>query len=240
MTGLRATAGLSATAGLRAKGLGLLVTLTLCARAFAQAPAPADTTFYSVSYIEVKPSSRTVAIGTLKQYRDSVRRDPNNIRLELFEQADRPAHLVIVETWKTPMAFEAKAAQRKQMEDLMDSMRISGWDTRPYKTLTVASGTAEATSKSVYVISHVDVAPDPKIAGLLTALATASRLEDGNIRFDVLLHTMRSNHFEVIETWQSQKALDNHAAAAHTKKYRDDLQASLGSPLDERIYKVIE
>ena len=224
--------------GLRAKGLGLLVALTLSARAFAQAPA--DTTFYSVSYIEVKPSSRAVAIGTLKQYRDTVRRDPNNIRLELFEQADRPAHFVIVETWKTPMAFDAKAPQRKQVEDLMDSMRISGWDTRPYKTLTVASGTAEATSKSVYVISHVDVAPDPKIAGLLTALATASRLEDGNIRFDVLLHTMRSNHFEVIETWQSQKALDNHAAAVHTKKYRDDLQASLGSPLDERVYKVIE
>ncbi|HET9832722.1 MAG TPA: antibiotic biosynthesis monooxygenase [Vicinamibacterales bacterium] len=224
--------------GLRAKGLGLLVALTLSTRAFAQAPA--DTTFYSVSYIEVKPSSRAVAIGTLKQYRDTVRRDPNNIRLELFEQADRPAHFVIVETWKTPMAFDAKAPQRKQVEDLMDSMRISGWDTRPYKTLTVASGTAEATSKSVYVISHVDVAPDPKIAGLLTALATASRLEDGNIRFDVLLHTMRSNHFEVIETWQSQRALDNHAAAVHTKKYRDDLQASLGSPLDERVYKVIE
>jgi quinol monooxygenase YgiN len=122
----------------------------------------------------------------------------------------------------------------------MEPLRTSGWDTRPYKTLTVSSGTAEATPKSVYVISHVDVAPDPKVAGLLTALATASRLEQGNIRFDVLLHTMRSNHFEVIETWQSQKALDNHAAAAHTKKYRDDLQSALGSPLDERIYRAIE
>jgi quinol monooxygenase YgiN len=90
------------------------------------------------------------------------------------------------------------------------------------------------------VISHVDVTPDPKIAGMLTALATASRLEDGNIRFDVLLHTMRSNHFEVIETWKSEKALENHANAPHTKKYRDDIQAALGSPLDERIYRLIE
>jgi quinol monooxygenase YgiN len=226
--------------GLKAQSLGPLVALTLCARVFAQAQAPADTTFYSVSYIEAKPSSRTVAVGTLKQYRDIVRRDDSNIRLELFEQADRPAHFVIVETWKTPAAYDAKASQRKQLADSMESMRVSGWDTRPYKTLTVASGTAEATPKSVYVISHVDVAPDPKIAGMLTTLATASRLEDGNIRFDVLLHTMRSNHFEVIETWQNQRALENHAAAAHTKKYRDDLQASLGSPLDERVYKVIE
>jgi quinol monooxygenase YgiN len=226
--------------GLKAKGLGLLVVLAMSAPAFAQAPAPADTTFYSVSYVEVKPSARTNAVAALKGYRELTHRDANNIRLELFEQVDRPGHFAIVETWKTAAAFDAKAAQRKQLEDAMDPMRLSAWDTRPYKTLTVASGTAEATPKSVYVITHVDVAPDPKIAGLLTALAMASRFEDGNIRFDVLLHTMRSNHFEVIETWQSQKALENHAAAAHTKKYRDDLQASLGSPLDERIYRTIE
>ena len=222
-----------------AKKLVLLFVLVLSGRAFAQAP-PSDTTFYSVSYLEVKPSARGNAIATLKGYRDTTHRDVENIRLELFEQADRPGHFAIVETWKTAAAFDAKAAQRKQLQDMLDNMRTSAWDTRPYKTLTVASGTAEATSKSVYVISHVDVTPDPKIAGMLTALATASRLEDGNIRFDVLLHTMRSNHFEVIETWQSQKALDNHAAAAPTRKYRDDIQSALGSPLDERIYRAIE
>jgi quinol monooxygenase YgiN len=193
-----------------------------------------------VSYIEVKPSSRAQAVATLKQYRDATHRDDFNIRLELFEQADRPGHFVIVETWKTAPSFDAKAPARKQLADALDTMRTSGWDTRPYKTLSVASGPAEATGKSVYVISHVDVAPDPKIGVLLTTLATASRLDEGNVRFDVLLHTMRSNHFEVIETWQSQKALDNHANAAHTKKYRDEIQAALGSPLDERVYKAIE
>jgi len=222
-----------------AKTLMLLLTVVaLSGRALAQAPT--DTTFYSVSYVEVKPASRVVAIGTLKQYREVVRRDANNIRVELFEQADRPAHFAIVETWKTAAAYDAKAAQRKQLTDAIEAIRVSGWDTRPYKTLNVASGTAEPTAKSIYVITHVDVTPDPKIAELLTALATASRLDEGNIRFDVLLHTMRSNHFEVIETWQSQKALDNHAAAAHTKKYRDDLQSALGSPLDERLFRAIE
>ena len=215
-----------------------LTVVMLSARVFAQAPA--DTTFYSVSYIEVKPASRVVAIGKLKQFRDLARQDKNNIRVELFEQADRPAHFAIVETWKTAAAYDAMTAQRKQLADSLEAMRLSGWDSRPYKTLSVASGTAEASAKSIYVITHVDVSPDPKIAELLTALATSSRLDEGNIRFDVLLHTMRSNHFEVIETWQSQRALDNHAAAAHTRKYRDDLQSALGSPLDERIYKAIE
>ena len=214
----------------------LLLALILCSsRAFAQ-----DTTFYSVAYVEVKPSSRTAAVTALKQYRDATHRDDNNIRLELFEQADRAGHLLVVETWKTSAAFDAKMAARKQLIDQFEAMRISGWDARPYKTLSVASGSVEANGKSVYVISHVDVAPDPKVAAMLTTLAEASRKEEGNVRFDVLLHTMRSNHFQVIETWQSQKALDNHAAAAHTKKYRDDIQAALGSPLDERVFKAIE
>ena len=213
----------------------LLLLLVFPLRAHAQ-----DTTFYSVSYIEVKPSSRVQAVATLKQYRDATHRDDFNIRLELFEQADRPGHFLIVETWKTAASFDAKAPARKQLEDTFETLRTSGWDSRPYKTLSVASGPASATAKSVYVISHVDVTPDPKIAGMLTTLATASRLDEGNVRFDVLLHTMRSNHFEVIETWQSQKALDNHANAAHTKKYRDEIQAALGSPLDERVYKAIE
>jgi quinol monooxygenase YgiN len=217
------------------RAIVLLFAIACSARVLAQ-----DATFYSVSYIEVKPSSRTQAIALLKGYREGTHRDDNNIRLELFEQADRAGHFVVVETWRTAAAFDRKEASRKQLADQMEPMRTSGWDTRPYKTLSVASGPADATSKSVYVISHVDVAPDPKVAGMLTTLATASRLEEGNIRFDVLLHTMRSNHFEVIETWKNEKALENHANAAHTRKYRDDLQAALGSPLDERIYRVIE
>jgi|ERR1043166_548683 quinol monooxygenase YgiN len=216
------------------KRLFLLLLLLVPVLALAQ-----DTTFYTVVYIEVKPSSRTQAMAILKGYREATRRDDGNISTQLFEQADRPGHFCIVETWKTSAAFDAKAGQRKGLQDQIDPMRTGGWDARPYKTLSVASG-PEATNKSVYVITHVDVTPDPKIAGMLTTLAAASRLEEGNIRFDVLLHTMRSNHFEVIETWQSQKALENHANAAHTKKYRDDIQAALGSPLDERIYKAIE
>jgi quinol monooxygenase YgiN len=149
--------------------------------------------------------------------------------------------LLLVETWQSQAAFDAGTpAIRKKLTDAIEPSRLSGWDVRPYRTLSVASGAAEATGRSVFVISHVDVTPDPKIAAMLKDLAEKSRLEDGNVRFDVLAHTMRSNHFEVIETWSNQRALDNHAAAAHTRQYRDDVQPMLGSPLDERIYKAVE
>jgi quinol monooxygenase YgiN len=222
----------------------VLFLLTLAVPLRAQAPRPsatADPTFYSVAYIEVKSSGRANAILALKQYKTALRINDASLRIELFEQADRPGHLLLVETWQNQAAFDSGTpAPRKRLMDAIEPLRLSGWDQRPYKTLSVASGAAEPTGRSVFVISHVDVTPDPKIAGMLKDLAEKSRLEEGNVRFDVLAHTMRSNHFEVIETWQNQKALDNHAAAAHTRQYRDDVQPALGSPLDERIYKVIE
>jgi quinol monooxygenase YgiN len=225
--------------------VALLLLVVIAPSLGAQAPRPVtppatDQTFYSVAYIEVKPSGRAAAIQAFKWYKDTVRIDTASLRTELFEQADRPGHLLLVETWQSQAAFDAGAATRKRLTDSIEPVRLSGWDQRPYKTLSVASGRAEPTGRSVFVISHVDVTPDPKIAGMLKELAEKSRLEEGNVRFDVLAHTMRSNHFEVIETWQNQKALENHAAAAHTRQYREDLQPALGSPLDERIYKAIE
>ena len=197
--------------------------------------------FYSVGYIEVKSSGRATAIQMLKWYKDSLRGNTASLRVELFEQVDRPGHLLLIETWQSQAAFDAgTTALRKRLNDSLQPIRLANWDERPYKTLSVASGAAEPSGRSVFVVSHVDVTPDPKIAGMLRDLAEKSRLEEGNVRFDVLAHTMRSNHFEVIETWQNQKALENHAAAAHTRQYRDDLQPALGSPLDERIYKAIE
>jgi quinol monooxygenase YgiN len=223
---------------------GILISLLLAIPTI-QAPAtPAgasdDTRFYSVSYIEVNPVSRSMALTALRRYRDVSHKHADHIRTELFEQAERPGRFVILETWKTQTEYDANASVRKDLADAIQPVRLSDWDARPYKTLSVPSITAEAGDKSIVVITHVDVSPDPKVAPMLVTLAEASRREPGNLRFDVLLHTMRANHFQVIEVWKDQKALDAHSAAEHTRKYRNDLQQFLGSPLDERLFKAIE
>jgi hypothetical protein len=43
---------------------------------------------------------------------------------------------------------------------------------------------------------------------MLRRQAEASRQEDGNLRFDVVQHVMRANHFTVIEIWRNQAAFD--------------------------------
>jgi quinol monooxygenase YgiN len=75
---------------------------------------------------------------------------------------------------------------------------------------------------------------------LLQQLAEASRQEAGNLRFDVLQHAMRGNHFTVVEQWRTGDTLDAHVAAPHTRAYRDALQPLTGSPLDERVYAPVE
>ncbi|OLE76314.1 MAG: hypothetical protein AUG74_02925 [Bacteroidetes bacterium 13_1_20CM_4_60_6] len=119
---------------------------------------------------------------------------------------------------------------------------MSDYDQRPYKTLSVASASAAADRRAVHVVAHVDTVGGGQsdAPALLTRLAEASRKEPGCLRFDVLQHAMRANHFTIVETWQTQQALDAHAAAAHTKQYREALQPMSGSPLDERVYKAVE
>lgn len=220
----------------------LLLLTTLVAPARFTAQQLSDATTYTVSYVEVTPASRATAVTALKQYRDTSRKEPGFVRMEFFEQLDRPAHFVLIEAWSDPKTMDAHtaAAQTKELWNKLKPVRLSDYDQRPYKNLAIASAGAPNTS-AVYVISHVDVGgPAGEVPALLQRLAESSRKEEGNLRFDVLLHTMRANHFTVIEAWKDRKAVDAHAAAAHTRTYRDALQPMLGSPLDERLFKSVE
>lgn len=208
------------------------------------AQAAPDTGLYAVSYVEVMPSGRAATIAALRQYRDTSRHEDGYVRVELLEQVGRLGHFAIIETWKDQKVFEAHgmAAHVKQLRGALQSIRVSDYDQRLYKTLTVASATAAGNSQAVHVVAHVDTVGGAQAdaPGLLKRLAAASRKERGCLRFDVLQHAMRANHFTIIEMWENQNALDAHAAAPHTKQYRDELQPMSGSPLDERLYEAVE
>jgi quinol monooxygenase YgiN len=224
--------------------LHMLLSAVMVSSSFApqiRGDTPADARVYVVSYVEVNALSSATAIASLKQYRDASRKQDGCVRLDLFEQVGRPGHFAVVETWRDQKAFDTRgAAAQNQLLGTLRPIRVSDYDQRPYKTLAVGSASPAADRHTISVVSHVDTAPGLEAAALLDRLAEASRQDEGNLRFDVLQHTMRANHFTVIETWQSQKALDAHAAAAHTRRYRDELQPLTGSPLDERVYRAVE
>ncbi len=207
------------------------------------AQAPPDSTAYTVAYVDILPASRTTAITAIKQYRDASRKDDGFQRMELFEQAGRPAHFCIIETWANGRDLDAHAASAnaKDFRSKINSMRLSDYDQRPYKTLSLGTAHNDRSGRGMFVITHVDIgAQGTSAADLLRKLAEDSRKEEGNLRFDVLQHTMRANHFTVIEEWQNAKTIETHAAATHTKEYRNSLAPISGGPLDERLYKAVE
>jgi quinol monooxygenase YgiN len=210
----------------------------------AQPGAPVDSTFYAVSYVETRSSSTKAAIEALRKYRDASRAAGGFVSIDVFEQIGRPGHFVVLETWRDQPAFDARdSAIQKQLLTALQPIRVSDYDQRPYKTLTAARASAQGDGQSIFVIAHVDVGPNLQTqppGPLLTTLAETSRKEPGNLRFDVYQHTMRANHYTVVEGWRNLQAFDAHVAAAHTRQYRDVLQPMTGSPLDERVYKVVE
>jgi quinol monooxygenase YgiN len=219
----------------------LVAGLLASSSAFAQnaVSTPGDPAVFAVGYVEARADAAGQARAALAAYREAARRQSASV--EIFEQVGRPAHFAIFERWRNQAAFDARdPAARQKLMDTLAPIGVSGYDERPYKNLSTAPSTAATERRSVYVIAHVDVAPDPRVAPMLMKLAEAARKEPGNLRFDVVQHTMRANHFTVIEHWRDHQALDAHVAAQATRQYRDELLPLTGSPLDERVYEAVE
>ena len=161
--------------------------------------------------------------------------------IEMFEQVGRPGHVVLVERWNDQAGADAHAmgAAAMSFRAALQPIRVSGYDERPYKTLSVAPPRGAAAAAATVVVTHVDVSNAGDTAALLQRLADASRMESGCLRFDVLQHIMRANHFTVVEAWASDWAYEAHVAAAATRQYRDALQPMTGSPLDERVFRIV-
>ena len=203
--------------------------------------APTAGTVFAVGYVETLAKETEAGRAALARYRAVLERQPGCLAVELFAQTERPGHFAVLETWRDQAAFDARdAAAKRQLMEALQPIRVSDYDERPYKPLTLAPAKgADADARNAFVVAHVDVAPNTQAPMLLQQLAEASRQEPGNLRFDVLQHAMRGNHFTVIEQWQDQDALDTHVATAHARAYRDALQPLTGSPLDERVYSGI-
>jgi quinol monooxygenase YgiN len=207
----------------------------------------AGTAVYAVAYVDVSASEQAAAVSALKAYRQAIGREAGHLRSDVLDQIGRPGHFVLVESWRDQVAFDAHTggAAWMQFQQAIEKVRASGYDQRPYKPLNVGTAAAPtAAGRPIHVVSHVDIGGGGAgLAGapaMLGQLAEASRKERGNLRFDVLQHAMRANHFTVVESWADQAALDAHAAAAHTRRYREALQPISGSPLDERTYLAVE
>jgi quinol monooxygenase YgiN len=109
-------------------------------------------------------------------------------------------------------------------------------------TPAVSVSSAQSQDADVYIVSYIDVTPGARgtVAGMLRKLATASRKDEGNTRFEILQRTAPSNQFAIVSIWKDQKAYEAHVAAAHTKDFREKIKPHLISTIDDRVHTGME
>jgi len=57
---------------------------------------------------------------------------------------------------------------------------------------------------------------------------------------EAYIQVSRINHLTLVEVWENRQALEAHEGAAHTKKFREQIDSMLGSPYDERLHTIAE
>ena len=144
----------------------LVVTLIAPPGFGARGQADTDEASYTVSYVEVMASgeSRAAALAAFREYEAARNEEPGYVRFEIFEESDAPGHFAVIETWRDVNAYQARGAVvQEQLLAALGPIRISDYDQRPYKTLTVGSSTGFQDRQAVHVISHVDVSPNSAV-----------------------------------------------------------------------------
>jgi quinol monooxygenase YgiN len=196
---------------------------------------------YSVTYLDVLPTSRAEGLAALTTYREAARQEPGNLRCEVLSRIGQPHQFVVLEVWQDAAAFEThgKAAGATQLRDRLQPLRGAPIDERVHTGVSVGPLTPGPAGDAVYVVTHVDVIPPRKDDGLaaLQALADAARAEPGNLRFEVMQQTSRPNHFTVVEVWKDARAVEAHAMTEATRRFRDALGPMSGALYDERFFK---
>jgi len=210
----------------------------------AHTDAASDAAVHVVIYVEVLPPSAGEAAALLRQYRDASRTEEGQGRLELLQQSGRPDHFALLEIWKDQQALEthAAAAHTRHCLEQLQPLCASPYDERLHTGLALGSTLPVPTAGAVCVVTHADAIPPGKDEALvlLKELAEASRHDAGNVAFDVLQQISRQNHCTLVEIWRDQRALEAHAMAAHTRRFREKFQPLSGALYDERLYQALE
>ena len=218
----------------------LVAALTLFA-ATSHGPARAQTgTIYLVSYFEIAPTEGAAAARMLETYRDSGRNTTGDLRFDVLHEIGRPNRFAVIEAWPDRATLDNRKASpgTAKFRDTFKEIQVAPPDERLFGGLRVGPIKSEHRPGTIYVLTHVDVAPPfaDNAATLLSAMFDDTTKENGNLRYEVLRQANRTNHFTVVEEWASTSALGDHAMAAHTREFREKLSPMIGALYDERLY----
>lgn len=94
---------------------------------------------------------------------------------------------------------------------------------------------------TIHVIAHVraKAGKEDALKDVLTALMRPSRRELACHQYDLLQSSTDPRDFCVIERWDTQQALDQHAASAHVKRAGEQMADLVEGPPDIERFQLV-
>jgi quinol monooxygenase YgiN len=213
--------------------------LLLLACAPAQ-PARADVQQYVVIYIEVLPGSEAPAARLLDQLASRAF-TAGALRFDADQEVQRSNFFVLIETWTNQAAYEAftKSATTQALFQQLAQLLIAPTDERD-GTLIEAGKLAAAPARAgeIEIVTHIDVIPTflDQAKPLILQFVSDSANDPGVREFLLVSWDDITNHFQLIERFQTRRTFDLHVSAQHSVQFRSSLQPFIGAPYDERLY----
>lgn len=86
--------------------------------------------------------------------------------------------------------------------------------------------------------ANLQVKPDQEQAFLEASqtLIQASRVEAGNISYDLKKSTDQDQHYTMVEIWQDAAAVEAHNTSAHFTAFVGQAQAFMAAPMDVNVF----
>lgn len=198
---------------------------------------------YLMTYIEVVPSTTARAIAMMKEYRNAARKEPGAMYVDIMQEEGQSHRFILNEIWQNRGAASTHtaAAAMKGLEEKLKPIELGPTDIRTHQAHSVTPPKASG-ANSVIVISHCDVAGGntQNLINAFAPLSEGSRKENGMVRYEILDEVpAHANHFRLYEEWANMAAFEAHNRAPHTQAYRQVILQWLGTPYDQRIYKVV-
>jgi quinol monooxygenase YgiN len=199
---------------------------------------------YLMIYVEVVPSASARAIAMMKDYRAASLKEPGANSVDIYQEAGQTHRFILSEIWqnRTMAKAHTDGATVAGLFSKLKPIEIGPSDIRIHQAHMV---TPPKTPKAndVFIISHVDVAGQGNLGKLITMLNTlgeASQKDNGMVRYEILDEVpAHANHFRVYEEWSSMATWEAHNLASHAQAYHDALLPLLGTPYDQRLYRLV-
>lgn len=198
---------------------------------------------YVTTYVEVIPSTTNAAIAMLKEYRDASRKEAGANFIDVFQEEGQSYRFVVSEIWQNRAAAtaHAKAAAMSGLLAKVKNIELGPTDVRTHQAHAVTPPKAP-TAGTVVVISHADVAGGntQNLMNAFAPLNVATQKDAGMVRYEILDEVpAHPNHFRLFEEWANLPAFEAHNRSAHNQTFRQTILQWLGTPYDQRIYRLV-